>query len=390
MRGKQRAGDSAMGESRHAPSARPSGRQAASAKAFPTLSSMPRVPRPTQDTPDNAYDRSSTARRRAATSVYPPATARRSAVVPTQAAWEAGRWEADAATEAEGWDDEEEWNELGDWDDDHEQRALALAQPAALTPRAAPSARQPALARAPRATQALLKRARSPWSLLRTSLALVAVALALGLGLAEAGEPSQPFMAFQARAESRTALNVAQAVKPLTSLKRPDQYDNPAQFALYSPAACSPSSMAEVLTAWGVPHATIGRMIDDLGPYLSPNWGLLDQEGFQVAAAKEGFRADIYWHLNYNQLLYLSNVAGLPVIVNFRRDWGYYHYFAGGHFLTVTAGDQQGVSIVDSSEYYITYLPRDVFLSLWQWRGDGTAQAVVLVPKDYQYTIPSA
>jgi hypothetical protein len=144
-----------------------------------------------------------------------------------------------------------------------------------------------------------------------------------------------------------------------------------------------------VLTAWGVPDATIGHMIDDLGTqYLSPSWGLLDQQGFQAAAAKHNFRADISWHLTYNQLLYLTNVLGLPVIVNFRRSYGYYSYFAGGHFLVVTGGDEQGLTIVDSSEYFIKYLTRDVFDGLWQWRGDGTAMSVVIVPANYQYSLP--
>jgi hypothetical protein len=103
-------------------------------------------------------------------------------------------------------------------------------------------------------------------------------------------------------------------------------------------------------------------MIDDLGPqYLSPAWGLLDQQGFEVVAAKHNLRADISWHLTYNQILYLTNVLGLPVIVNFRRTYGY---------------------------YFIKSLTRDVFDGLWQWRGDGTAMTVVIVPKDYQYTLP--
>ena len=133
----------------------------------------------------------------------------------------------------------------------------------------------------------------------------------------------------------------------------------------------------------------IAISIDDLGADLSPYAGLLTQDGFQVVAAKHNLRADISWNLTYNQVLYLANSLGIPVIVNFRRDYGYYHYFAGGHFLVVTGGDQQGVSIVDSSEYFIKYLPHDVFDGLWQWRGDGSAMTVVIVPADFHYTLPN-
>lgn len=362
-------------------------------KAFPTLASMPRVPRPPAWDATGSDDIRPTARRRAASTAR-PLTRDDNPAAPDPRAWQtADAWDATSAwaDEADA-DDQDVHNEQWDgapadgWNGGWEDQTRALAPPAPARDGVALAARSRQRAPARR----LLARARSPWSLLRVGLAAVATILALGLGFTQAGEPSQPFMAYQAHAESRAALNVAQAVKPLTSLTRPDQYDSPAQFSLYSPAACSPSAMAEVLTAWGVPHATIGRMIDDLGAHLSPGAGLLDQQGFEAAAAKEGFRADVSWSLTYNQILYLTNQLGLPVIVSFRRDWGYYHYFDGGHFITVTGGDQQGLRMVDSSEYYITYLPRDLFLNLWQWRGDGTAQTIVLVPKDYQYALPAA
>lgn len=239
-------------------------------------------------------------------------------------------------------------------------------------------------------TRALMREARNPWWAARLVLAIIAIGCSLGLTVAQAGEPSQRYETFQFGMGSKPSLDVVQSVRPLTSLLRPDQYDSTAQFHLYGPAACSPSVLAEVLTAWGVPNASIGHMIDDLGSYLSPSAGLLDQQGFAVAAAKNHMRADISWHMTYNQILYLTNVLGIPVIVNFRRDYGYYHYFDGGHFLVVTGGDQQGVSIVDSSEYFIKYLPHDVFDGLWQWRGDGTAMTVVIVPEGYQYTLPAS
>jgi hypothetical protein len=49
----------------------------------------------------------------------------------------------------------------------------------------------------------------------------------------------------------------------------------------------------------------------------------------------------------------------------------------------MTGGDQQGLRIVDSSEYYINYLPVSVFNSMF------TGRTIAIVPASYQYTLPS-
>jgi hypothetical protein len=278
----------------------------------------------------------------------------------------AGRDQADAWDEE--LDDEETWQTTGNWDPDGAWGDEPAEPPSPDLPALARYRGEVAVARRRSPTQRLIAQARSPWLQARSLLALVAIVLALGTSLASAaGEPSQRFQTFEASLGSNPAHFVAHEVRALTSLLVPKQYDSPQQFATYSPAACSPTSMAMVLQAWGVKDATIGHMIDALGPHLSPNWGLLDEGGFEYAAEKYGFRADISWHMTYNQMLYLTNELGIPVIVNFRRDYGYYSFFAGGHFLVVTGGDQQGVSLADGSEYYLKYLPRDVFDGLWQW-----------------------
>jgi peptidase C39-like protein len=293
-------------------------------------------------------------------------------------------WEQAAVDEE--WDTAEAWEASGRWGN-----APMAVQTVQQAPVPALAAYYVPMRRPVVVTRAILRSARSPWSIARMLLAVSAIVATMISTFVAAGEPSQRYQTYAAglAGSNRTQI-IAQLVRPLTSLLRPDQYDSPQQFATYSPAACSPSALAEVLTAWGVPHATIGQLIDDLGPDLSPYAGLLTQDGFQVAAAKHNMRADISWSLTYNQVLYLTNTLGIPVIVNFRRDYGYYHYFSGGHFLVVTGGDQQGVSIVDSSEYFIKYLPHDVFDGMWQWRGDGTAMTVVIVPADFHYTLPNA
>jgi hypothetical protein len=234
-------------------------------------------------------------------------------------------------------------------------------------------------------TRAIVERARSPWSMARTLLAVLAISCGLWVSVSKAGEPGQPLMAvFQTRSGSFDTRAIATLVQPETQGTRPDLYDSTAQFNDCWDAACSAAVLSEVLTAWSVPHATIGKLIDVMQPDISLNGGLLSPHGFQRGAAAFGYRADIDWHLTYKQLLYITNVLGLPVIINVRISYGYYHFFSGGHFLVMTGGDSQGLKIVDSSEYYIHYLPLDTFNSMF------TGLTAVIVPTDYQYSASSA
>ena len=245
---------------------------------------------------------------------------------------------------------------------------------------------QQAIARRPRLdTRALVRRARSPWSLARTLLAVLALSAALWTGVAHAGEPSQPLMAasWQTAAGAHVAAAITRLVQPETQGTRPDLYDSYAQFNDWWDAACSAAVMSEVLTAWEVPHVTIGKMIDVMQPDISLNGGLLTTHGFTRGAAAFGYRADISQSLTYKQMEYITNTLGLPIIVNVRISYGYYHFFSGGHFLVMTGGDDQGLRIVDSSEYYIHYLPKDTFDSMF------TGVTAVIVPNGYNYTVPS-
>jgi predicted double-glycine peptidase len=179
---------------------------------------------------------------------------------------------------------------------------------------------------------------------------------------------------------------VAANVKAFTQGKRVDLYNSQAQFNQWWGSACSAAVLAEVLTAYGVPNATIGKMIDELGPDISTRYGLLTYEGFNKVAQKHGFRADIYVdkHLTYHQMQYLTNTLGLPVIVNVRATTGYYHYLSGGHFLVMTGGDSKSIRLVDSSLYYIKSLPLGTFN--WMFR----QRTVVIVPADYHYNLPAS
>jgi predicted double-glycine peptidase len=183
-----------------------------------------------------------------------------------------------------------------------------------------------------------------------------------------------------------TTKGVSARVQAFTQGRRVDLYDSQDQFNQWWGSACSAAVLAEILTAYGVPNATIGRMIDELGPDISTQWGLMTYDGFNKVAQKHGFRADIYVdrHLTYGQMQYLTNTLGLPVIVNVRATSGYYHYLSGGHFLVMTGGDAKSIRLVDSSLYYIKSLPLGTFN--WMFR----QRTVVIVPADYHYDLPAS
>jgi predicted double-glycine peptidase len=190
----------------------------------------------------------------------------------------------------------------------------------------------------------------------------------------------------QQQAYAIRTTGVAANVQAFTQGKRVDLYNSVDQFNQWWGSACSAAVLAEVLTAYGVPNATIGKMIDELGSDISTRYGLMTYDGFNKVAQKHGFRADIYVdrHLTYHQMQYLTNTLGLPVIVNVRATTGYYHYLSGGHFLVMTGGDSKSIRLVDSSLYYIKSLPLGTFN--WMFR----QRTVVIVPADYHYDLPAS
>jgi hypothetical protein len=302
-----------------------------------------------------------------------------------------------------GWRDWDDWNDEGMHQYADENISVELQPDSDLIPLPSyPSValmtesvpdlaafRQSVAARPPRRrvnTQMLIERARSPWSITRTILAILMMLVALFATIGGMGEPTQDLMqtAFAAKSGSESAPTVAGRVRPETQGKRPDLYDNYAQFNAWWDAACSAAVASEVLTAWDAHGATIGKLIDTMQPDISLDGGLLRTTGFQRGVAPFGYQADISDHLTYNQMVYITHTLGLPIIVNVRISYGYFHFFAGGHFLVMTDGDSQGLQIVDSSEYYITYLPRDVFYSMF------TGITVVIVPKGFFYAIPKS
>jgi hypothetical protein len=241
---------------------------------------------------------------------------------------------------------------------------------------------RPPRPRVRRATERLMKSARDPWTRARLILALAAAIIGFLYSPLGMGEPSNPLQVAQAQMALSPGASITSQVRPETQLKRPDLYDSYAQFQQWGGAACSAAAMSEILTAYGVRGATIGHEIDEFGSNISPNWGLLTHHAFALVAAKHGLRADESHSWTFNQIVYASEHLGIPVIVNVRISYGYYSFFAGGHFLVVVGGDAQGLAIVDSSEYYIHYLPKDVFYQMF------TGYTAAIVPADDHYNLP--
>jgi hypothetical protein len=171
---------------------------------------------------------------------------------------------------------------------------------------------------------------------------------------------------------------ITQRVKPLTQWDPNAGYDSQAQRDTYWNAACSAAVLTELLTAWGVPNITIGRMIDELGPDITPWGGLMTQSAWNRIAQMHNMHATVYLNrqLSYNDIVHMTVTQGIPVVLDIRDSQGlYYPAFYGGHFLIVVGGSAIGLNVVDSSLYHITFISKDQLDYLWQ-RGE----SIVILP----------
>ncbi len=161
-------------------------------------------------------------------------------------------------------------------------------------------------------------------------------------------------------------------------------YDSAQQHDDFWNASCSAASFTEVMHAWGKTDITLGHVIDEMGshdpPYITSWGGLMSQDGWGYEAGLHGFQADVQFNkaFSYDDIVNTTTQRGLPVIVGVGDGNGrYYPAFSGGHFLVVVGGDSNGLQIVDSSLYRITYLPHDEFDYLWS---GGRGITVLLTP----------
>ena len=105
---------------------------------------------------------------------------------------------------------------------------------------------------------------------------------------------------------------------------------------------------------------------------------------FQQVGQQEGFSTIVTDNIDINQLRKIVTTYEIPVIVGVRDvSGGYYSYFSPGHFLVVTGADSNGFMIVDSSTYFVHYLPTATFLSLW-----ASPKAVIFTPASLKFSMP--
>ncbi len=189
---------------------------------------------------------------------------------------------------------------------------------------------------------------------------------------------------FQSSVATYTYTSIASRVPTFIQIDPTIGYTSRQQYDLYSGADCSAAATSEVLTAWGDKTGNIGHVIEDMGAGLSPSGGLINVAAFQQVGQQEGFSTIVTDNIDINQLRKIVTTYEIPVIVGVRDvSGGYYSYFSPGHFLVVTGADSNGFMIVDSSTYFVHYLPTATFLSLW-----ASPKAVIFTPASLKFSMP--
>lgn len=197
-------------------------------------------------------------------------------------------------------------------------------------------------------------------------------------------DPNARANAFQGNAGAVKDERIVNRVPTFIQIDPTIGYLSDSQYQAYSGADCSAAATSEVLTAWGDPTGNIGHVIQDMGSDLSPSGGLASRDAFQRVADAEHFNLTMTDGISAAQLANIVSNLGIPVVIGVRDDsGGYYRYFAPGHFLVVTGADANGFNIVDSSTYFVHYLPTATFMQLWDH-----PRAVILTPKDYTFVMP--
>lgn len=148
------------------------------------------------------------------------------------------------------------------------------------------------------------------------------------------------------------------------------QYDNQAEFALWSPSACSAASMTEVINAYGHSYQIKDILKAEIAKgAISVAEGLMyGIDSIRVTVNQFGFSATQVQGATLDGIVATAN-AGTPVIVSFPPG-----AWTGGHILVLRGGNATTVTLADSSNYNWTTVTRATFLKYWRgW-------AVVVTP----------
>ncbi len=289
------------------------------------------------------------------------------------------------------WDDEYTYPPPDDREDDADgaEEAADLALARRSVPPSQSVMRTTGRQRAVAALAPPLRLGAAPRPLRRTLLwqmllVLVAI-LALALSIHGAAPPASAYAsAFQAQSALQTNERIVDKVPIQTQIDPTIGYDSPAQYKLYSDAACGAASTSSVLLAWGDPKGRIGQVIDDMIPDIQPI-GMVDPtDGFRQVAKRHGFDVVITNTITPAQIAQIVSVQGIPVVVGIRdTSGGYYTYFSPGHFLVIVGADANGFRVVDNSTYFVHYFPMATFLQLWDY-----PRATIYYPPSYNFQMP--
>jgi predicted double-glycine peptidase len=211
------------------------------------------------------------------------------------------------------------------------------------------------------------------------ALLLVAIVAALLTSLRPTNSQQDALASpFHASAQTQASAKIVDRVPTFIQLDPTIGYKSYQQYQDFSGADCGAAATAEIITAWGDKNALIGQIVEDMGDYLSSHGGIVNYQAFPRAASKHNFNISMGQKLSVDQLRRVVNDLGIPVQIGVRESsGGYYRNFWTGHFLVVTGADANGFKIVDSSTYFIHYLPNETFLHLW------TRWAFIYYPKTY-------
>jgi hypothetical protein len=140
------------------------------------------------------------------------------------------------------------------------------------------------------------------------------------------------------------------------------QYASQSEFAIWSPSACSATSMTEVINSYGHSYRIADILkVERQAHAISADQGLLyGVDSIRTTVRRFGFSATDLSGATLESIIATAN-AGQPVIVSFPpQTW------TGGHILVLRGGTDQTINLADSSQYNLTTISRAKFLKYWR------------------------
>ena len=154
-------------------------------------------------------------------------------------------------------------------------------------------------------------------------------------------------------------LDASQNLKRINQLDC-GQYASQAECATWAYSACSTAAITEVIDAYGYHYRITDILQQEVAAKaITPQLGLVDDQGIQRTVARFGFTTTWGYTLSLDQVIALAN-SGTPVIVG----WPPAKY-DGGHLVVVLGGEGSTVRLADSSRYNRYVLSHAQFLKWW-------------------------